>query len=105
MEYKWKAKEVKGKKEGWGRGGGGKKDDDIWEMETTGGGQIGLILPLWQILSKIVDVLLGMGQEGELDYFKVIRTQVQQAVGNYIDAHNMDQVEVYKDSLGVLLQR
>ncbi len=58
-----------------------------------------------QIMGKIVDVLLGSGQEGEVDYFEVIRTQVQQVVGDYIDAHNMDQLEVYKDSLGVLLQR
>lgn len=56
-------------------------------------------------MGKIVDVLLGTGQEGEVDYFEVIRTQVQQVVGDYIDAHNMDQLEVYKDSLGVLLQR
>lgn len=56
-------------------------------------------------MGKVVDVLLGSGQEGEVDYFEVIRKEVQQVVGDYIDAHNMDQLEVYKDSLGVLLQR
>lgn len=65
----------------------------------------GLLDASWNIMGKIVDVLLGSGQDGEVDYFEVIRTQVQQVVGDYIDAHNMDQLEVYKDSLGVLLQR
>lgn len=59
----------------------------------------------WNILGKIVGVLIGSGQEGEVDYFEVIRENVQQVVGDYIDAHNMDQIEVYKESLGVLLQR
>ncbi|MPC07746.1 hypothetical protein E2C01_000313 [Portunus trituberculatus] len=58
-----------------------------------------------QILGKIVGALVGKGQEGEVDYFEVIRTQVQQVVGDYIDAHNMKQLEIYKESLGVLLQR
>lgn len=56
-------------------------------------------------MGKIVGALVGTGQEGEVDYFEVIRTQVQQVVGDYIDAHNMDQLEIYKESLGVLLQR
>ncbi|KAK8375669.1 hypothetical protein O3P69_008452 [Scylla paramamosain] len=59
----------------------------------------------WNILGKIVGALVGTGQEGEVDYFEVIRTQVQQVVGDYIDAHNMEQLEIYKESLGVLLQR
>ena len=60
---------------------------------------------MFQIINKVVGVLVGSGQGGEVNYFEVIRAQVQQVVGDYIDEHNMNQLEIYKNSLGVLLQR
>nr|XP_045608972.1 uncharacterized protein LOC123764824 [Procambarus clarkii] len=56
------------------------------------------------IFLKIINILLP-GPDDEVDYFEVIKEDVETVVGDYIDQHNMDQLEVYKSDLGVLLRR
>lgn len=58
-----------------------------------------------QVFGKIVNVLVPSTPEEDIDYFGIIEENVRQVVGDYLDQHNLDQLEVYKDSLGVLLQR
>lgn len=57
------------------------------------------------MFGKIVNVLIPSTPEEDIDYFGIIEENVRQVVGDYLDQHNLAQLEVYKDSLGVLLQR
>nr|XP_027219089.1 uncharacterized protein LOC113811520 [Penaeus vannamei] len=41
--------------------------------------------------------------EEDIDYFELIKEDVKRVVGDYIDQHNMHQLEIYKDDLGRLL--
>ncbi|KAK4307910.1 hypothetical protein Pmani_020358 [Petrolisthes manimaculis] len=65
----------------------------------------GVVDESWDVFGKIVKVLIPSTTEEDIDYFGVIEDNVRHVVGEYIDQHNLDQLEVYKDSLGVLLQR
>ncbi|XP_042234815.1 uncharacterized protein LOC121874651 [Homarus americanus] len=58
-----------------------------------------------EIFSKIVKILIPATPDEDSDYFDLIRGDVEQVVGDYIDQHNMDQLLIYKSDLGVLLQR
>ncbi|XP_042868145.1 uncharacterized protein LOC122250670 [Penaeus japonicus] len=65
----------------------------------------GLMPSSLSILQKILGVLLPSSSEEDIDYFELIKEDVKEVVGDYIDQHNMHQLEIYKDDLGRLLQR
>lgn len=65
----------------------------------------GLMPSSLSILQKILGILLPSTPEEDIDYFELIKEDVKRVVGDYIDQHNMHQLEIYKDDLGRLLQR
>ncbi|XP_037794769.1 uncharacterized protein LOC119590083 [Penaeus monodon] len=65
----------------------------------------GLMPSSLSILQKILGILLPSSPEEDIDYFALIKEDVKRVVGDYIDQHNMHQLEIYKDDLGRLLQR
>ncbi|TOF87540.1 hypothetical protein CGJ15_24930 [Vibrio parahaemolyticus] len=87
----------------------GQQDVNIDGMETT----IGLatayymrgLMSTSSIFDKVINVLIPTNPSDDIDYFQVIKENVKQVAGDYIDQHNMDQLEVYKTDLGYLLQR
>ncbi|KAK7061138.1 hypothetical protein SK128_026712 [Halocaridina rubra] len=56
------------------------------------------------IMMKILGILIPKPEE-DIDYFEIIKGNVQKVVGDYIDEHNMNQLEIYKTDLGNLMQR
>lgn len=84
---------------------------DIDGKSSTIGTTVGYYLSGWlpsssqEVISAIVGILLPSTPEEDIDYFELIKEDVMQVVGDYVDQHNMDQIEAYKDDLGFLLKR
>ncbi|XP_076056769.1 uncharacterized protein LOC143034511 [Oratosquilla oratoria] len=57
-----------------------------------------------KVIIAIIDVLAPV-VDTEVDYFELIKEDVKQVVGDYINDHNMQQLEIYKSDLAVLLNR
>jgi len=53
----------------------------------------------------MINVLSPPTSEEDIHYFELIEEDVKVVVGEYINQHNMDQIEVYKDDLAVLMKR
>jgi len=84
---------------------------DIDGKSSTIGTTVGYFLSGWlpsssqEVISAIINIFLPSTPEEDIDYFELIKEDVMHVVGDYIDQHNMDQLEVYKNDLGFLLKR
>ncbi|CAL4065457.1 unnamed protein product [Meganyctiphanes norvegica] len=84
---------------------------DIDGKSSTIGTTVGYFLSGWlpsssqEVILAVLNILLPSSPEEDIDYFELIKEDVMRVVGDYIDQHNMDQLEAYKNDLGVLLKR
>lgn len=58
-----------------------------------------------ETVQDLLNSILAVFEEEEFDYWGIVKEQVEQVVGAYINEHNMHQVEVYQSDLETLLDR
>lgn len=58
-----------------------------------------------QTVQQLINVIIDTLTKEEFDYWGEVKDEVMLVVGQYINEHNMNQVEVYQEDLVTLMDR
>lgn len=58
-----------------------------------------------QTVQQLINVIIDTLTKEDFDYWGEVKDEVMLVVGQYINEHNMNQIEVYQDDLVTLLDR
>lgn len=58
-----------------------------------------------QTVQELLNVIIDTLTQEEFDYWGEVKDEVMLLVGQYINEHNMNQIEVYQDDLVTLMDR